>query len=413
LLFRRGPKDIEKSNGFDTMAKTNKVPENISLWDHCKVKGAEAKFGNLADDGYVSTSSDFGVCMKWVTDYIEDPAGSTIYKIASDRNLISCHDTLGKCTYTCLLWSYTTTGRLLTVMIPDNPLPDEQEYAAIGGIPWAQVMGWYTQFTVRGGTIQDAVYTANPKFAKARYNKIPDGGDKSNVQDTYRLAGWPAKDKRWEEAPWKGVRDPVCGKSDKPAKGGKKKNGRRDIDDNEDIEDSEVNEDLQLVARDDEDMQLETRDSEDMQLVARKSKKSSKKSSKKPAKTPTTKKPTTKKPTTKKPTTKKPTTKKPTTKKPAAKCTAAMKKAGKCGTTCTAAEKKKNGGKCPTKDTCTAAEKKANGGTCPPKACGLRKTNRQLAEEYLKLYKAGQLGKGKKSGKAGKKTGKAGKKTGA
>lgn len=95
---------IKKADGFVTMAKTNDLPENTSLWDHCKVKDAKAKFGNLKDDAYVSTSSDFGVCIKWVTEYIEDPATSTIYKVASDRNLIGCHDTLKQCTYTSLLW---------------------------------------------------------------------------------------------------------------------------------------------------------------------------------------------------------------------------------------------------------------------------------------------------------------------
>jgi hypothetical protein len=100
--FSRGPDEIKKDNGFDTKAATNKLPKNLSLWDHCKVKNAKEKFGNRPDDGYVSTSLDFGVCLKWITDYIEDTS-STIYKIASDRNLIGCHDTLKHRTCTCLL----------------------------------------------------------------------------------------------------------------------------------------------------------------------------------------------------------------------------------------------------------------------------------------------------------------------
>jgi hypothetical protein len=82
---------------------------------------------------------------------------------------------------------------------------------------------------------------------------------------------------------------------------------------------------------------------------------------------------------------------------------------GKCPVkaTCTAAQKKANGGKCPVKNTCTAAEKKKNGGKCPPKSCPLPKTNNQLAQEYIKLWKSGKLGKGKKAG-AGSSTGKKG-----
>lgn len=101
----RGPEEIKKTNGFETLGKKNNLPENISLWDHCKVKAAKEKFGNRKDDGYVSTSSDIGVCVKWVMEYLEDPKGSTIYKVASDKNLIGCHDTLKSCTYTSLLCS--------------------------------------------------------------------------------------------------------------------------------------------------------------------------------------------------------------------------------------------------------------------------------------------------------------------
>jgi hypothetical protein len=57
------------------------------------------------------------------------------------------------------------------------------------------------------------------------------------------------------------------------------------------------------------------------------------------------------------------------------KCTPAMKKGGKCGTTCTAAEKKKNGSKCPAKNTCTAAEKNANGGKCLTSSAAEKKKN--------------------------------------
>jgi hypothetical protein len=317
-------------------------------------------------------------------------------------------------------------------MFLDNPLPDEQEYAALGGIPWKQVMGWYNDFTVRGKTITEAVFTENPDFDATTYNEKPDGSGETSDGSHFALAGWPKNDKRWKEEPWASAK-PVCGADEKSTKG-KKKNARRDIGDME-IDDMEIDENLQST----------TQGSEDIKLVARARKGSKVKKptiklpTKKPVKLPT-KKPT--KTPTKKPT--KTPTKKPT-KTPKEKCTAAMKKAGKCGTTCTAAEKKKNGGKCPAKDTCTAAEKKknggkcpakdtctaaekkanggkcptctaaekkANGGKCPPKACPMPKSNKQLAEEYLKLYKAGTLGKSTKPRPKTGKPAKPGKKVG-
>jgi hypothetical protein len=160
------------------------------------------------------------------------------------------------------------------------------------------------------------------------------------------------------------------------SKGGKKKkpNGRCNVDEIED------DEDVQLVARDEEGMQLETRDSDDTQLIARsrsRSRGSSRKSSSRLGSSRKSKRPT------KRPA-KKP-TKKPTTKK----CTAAMKKAFKCGTKtkCIAAMKK--AGKCGT--TCTAAAKKKNGGTCLKKCTKQEpaKTNKGSGTEYLSCSRQG------------------------
>lgn len=76
------------------MAKWKKVTPNYSLYDHCKVKGPSDGFKNLGNDGYISTSSDIGVCVRWVLDKLENPK-ATIYRIASDANLIGCQETLG------------------------------------------------------------------------------------------------------------------------------------------------------------------------------------------------------------------------------------------------------------------------------------------------------------------------------
>lgn len=96
----RGHAEIKKDGGFKAWAHTNKLPPNLSLWDHCKVKHAKHGFGNLANDGYVGMTSDVQVTLDWVTNYIEDTSGTTtIYKIAQDRNLLACADVLEKRMY--------------------------------------------------------------------------------------------------------------------------------------------------------------------------------------------------------------------------------------------------------------------------------------------------------------------------
>lgn len=80
----------------------NKEP-NYSLWDHCKAKEADKKYGNLENDGYVSTTTDIAFSIKWVIEKLDpdnDPPLSTIYKIASDKNLIGCIETLKDGQYT-------------------------------------------------------------------------------------------------------------------------------------------------------------------------------------------------------------------------------------------------------------------------------------------------------------------------
>jgi hypothetical protein len=100
------------------------------------------------------------------------------------------------------------------------------------------------------------------------------------------------------------------------------------------------------------------------------------------------------------------------------KCTAAMKKARKCPATCTTAEKKVNGGKCP--PTCSAAVKKNNGGTCPPTCTAAeKKANGGKCPTCTAAEKKKNRGKcppkacpiRKKPGTAGAGTKKGGKKT--
>jgi hypothetical protein len=243
----------------------------------------------------------------------------------------------------------------------DDPHPEEQELAALDGIPWKQIVGWWDQFTMSNGNIVDGKFTENPDFDKAKYDSHDDAGAQ------YQLAGFPKDHKAWKEAPWNAYT--AC--TDKTIK----PNTARSVND--------------VFAR--------ARSSKSTKSKATKSKASK-------SKTTNTKTTHTKNTNTKNTKSKHITPK---------KCTAAQKKAGTCKTTqaatCTAAQEK--AGKC--KKTCTAAEKKA--GKCEVKkqgTCGPIKTNKEFYDEYVKALRAGSppksgatKTKGAKKAPAGKKTG--------
>jgi hypothetical protein len=166
------------------------------------------------------------------------------------------------------------------------------ELAALDGIPFEQIIGWYDKFTIANDKIVDFVYTENDQFNKAKYDNKDDAGAQ------YQLAGFPKNHEAWKKEPWNAY-TACTDKSIKP------KPSRRAID-----------------------------------VFARRRASNSRKT--KTIKPKTTKTKTTK-PKTTKPKTTKPKTTKPKTTKPKT-CTTAQEKAGKCKTTCTAAQKK--AGKC-------------------------------------------------------------------
>jgi hypothetical protein len=216
----------------------------------------------------------------------------------------------------------------------DNPHTEEFEYAAFG-IPFDQVMGWYDRFKRRpNGDIYDGEWTDNTKYNAQKY------AEKNYGEPQHKFAGFPPDDDAWKAKEFKPYAP--CNKStdekkkttqkDQKKKGAKKPNNLA----------GPKKQSRGFV-------ELFVRGVMDTFSLSNKI-------------TVTTLKRTTPKSATPK------------------TCTAANKKAGKCG-----------------------------GG--PKETCAPRKTSKQLFDEYYRLYKAGKLPKSTASPTKGSKQ-KPGKKIG-
>lgn len=97
---------------------------------------------------------------------------------------------LNACAYppTCLKYA--------DFILPDNNIAAEADLAALGSIPWEQIIGWYDQFTMIKGEIRDAVYTKNSQYNKAKYDNQEDAGAQ------YHLAGFSRNHEAWKKLPW-------------------------------------------------------------------------------------------------------------------------------------------------------------------------------------------------------------------
>lgn len=155
---------------------SNGATPDISLYNHVRGAGGDSR----DDDGYVSTTSDVDVAER--TAFNLGDVGY-IYKIFAAENLIDASGTIGS---------------------DEMALPDEKEWAAIGGIKWEQVISW-SKVDANGDSYYDAPENLNDKF---NTNKFDAPGVKvGGVQ--YQLAGFPPNHKKWNQAPWKAYK-PVC-----------------------------------------------------------------------------------------------------------------------------------------------------------------------------------------------------------
>ncbi|EQB58430.1 cholera enterotoxin subunit A2 [Colletotrichum gloeosporioides Cg-14] len=161
----RSPAEIQKAGGFLPKGQIafGAIAPDTSLLNHAKA----VVDGSARDDyGYAFTSSSLDVAERFITMM---PAGY-VYKIHVTANMIDSIGTLGK----------------------HNPLDDEREYAALGGIKFEQIVSWRAYENSKSGEEE-----LNKEFNEKVYSAAVAGG----VQ--FQLAGFFENTRFCEEQPGK------------------------------------------------------------------------------------------------------------------------------------------------------------------------------------------------------------------
>ncbi|MCA3966640.1 enterotoxin A family protein [Vibrio vulnificus] len=169
----RNPEEIKKSKGLypkgqDEFFEHNR-PMDISLFSHAQ--GTQTGYVRY-DDGYVSTSSSLRSAHLIGQSILSGFSSYFIYVIAPAPNLMDVNRILGHY----------------------SPHPEENEFAALGGIPWSQVIGWYV---VNSGVIGNNIIR-NRDYRRDLYsNLVP-----ASPENAYQFSGFPSGHLAWRQEPW-------------------------------------------------------------------------------------------------------------------------------------------------------------------------------------------------------------------
>ncbi|EPW5280256.1 enterotoxin A family protein [Yersinia enterocolitica] len=170
----RTPQEIRRAGGllprgtYDAYERG--TPQNINLFDHAN--GTPS--GNTRyDDGYVSTTYTLAAAHTIGQNILGGLNEYYIYVITPAPNIFDVNGVLGRY----------------------SPHPYEHEYAALGGVPISQVIGWYR---VSFGVIQGNM-TRNSLYRPDLFR----GMNIAPNDDGYRLAGFPSGHQAWGESPWR------------------------------------------------------------------------------------------------------------------------------------------------------------------------------------------------------------------
>ncbi|KAK1709542.1 heat-labile enterotoxin alpha chain-domain-containing protein [Colletotrichum lupini] len=141
------------------------IVPNVSMYNHAVGADNGASRDN---DGYVSTTASEDTAVGFLTNMFN--GNGYVYEIAAAANFIQVSGTLGEF----------------------SPYPNEQEYAALGGFSWDQVIRWrhYTNGVADGG-LQD-----NNEYEGRIYNGL------RPTNSMPSLAGFPAGHRAWTLSPW-------------------------------------------------------------------------------------------------------------------------------------------------------------------------------------------------------------------
>lgn len=169
--------DVVKEAGGLFPKRSEEVPPprmDMSLFNH--VFGA-----SYPATGYVSTSLDLSYVLNFFA-----PIGTYVYYIQGSENLIDVNAALGE---------YAGT------------FAREEEFAAIGGIPWRQIVGWRLREDtpqILGPLIRNPDYAGDAAFS---------GDGNSNIAEIAALTGFGPDHPAWRQYPWNQYPLPGCGNS--------------------------------------------------------------------------------------------------------------------------------------------------------------------------------------------------------
>ncbi|MFV8761624.1 enterotoxin A family protein [Yersinia enterocolitica] len=178
----RPPDEIKRAGGLlpkgQNEAYERGTPVNINLYDHAR---GEVTGNTRYNDGYVSTTNTLNQAHIIGQNMFGGLNEYYIYVIAAAPNMFDVNGVLGRY----------------------SPHPYEHEFAALGGIPWSQVIGWYR---VSFGAMQGSM-TRNRNYR----NDLFRGLSVAPNEDGYRLAGFPDGFQAWRELPWSEHAPEQCG----------------------------------------------------------------------------------------------------------------------------------------------------------------------------------------------------------
>ncbi|UNI23353.1 hypothetical protein JDV02_009179 [Purpureocillium takamizusanense] len=192
----RSPTDVKKEGGFYSRGlQKQQAGQTFSVLE---ANEGSSLFRHAAGDTdqytrYVSTSADPGVALTFALDDDRPKDTGYVYKIHADRRMIDVNRSLGKF----------------------SPYPAQKEHAAIGFIPFEQVVGWYpvtfeknfanpelgkkTQKEIREGKLKS--FRRNSSFDLTKFQALTGSGA------IPQLAGFSRWSTAWEDNTWRLFRD--------------------------------------------------------------------------------------------------------------------------------------------------------------------------------------------------------------
>ncbi|KAK2022714.1 cholera enterotoxin subunit A2 [Colletotrichum zoysiae] len=188
----RAPQDVKAAGGFlpKGLTAVGEVAPNINLYSHVDIPQEFDENGNPTslgstpeDDGYTSFTSSFFLALGYAF-YSRQQDTTWIYRVKTTPNMINVAKTLGKY----------------------NLYSEEDEYAALGGVKWDQIVSWRKVDRRNLHNFSWLWPTMNKDYDATRYGGFRTGGAQ------YSLAGFPPGHTAWNEEPWKHFKP--CSKED-------------------------------------------------------------------------------------------------------------------------------------------------------------------------------------------------------